>query len=143
MSREGNKILLNRWIELWNGNLALTKEIVGPGFIGHFPLTTSHPNEVHGSQALEEWIRRTLALFVDVRLTLEVGPLVDEDMVVGRWIFRGIYQGGIPGITSTTGTQIAFNGIDILRIADEKIVEYWVSSDGLYLMQQLGVVPSS
>ncbi len=32
------------------------------------------------------------------------------------------------------------NGIDILRIADDKIVEYWVSSDGMYLMQQLGVI---
>ena len=143
MSRETNKMLLNRWIELWNGNLALIDEIVAPEFVGHFPPTTSRPNKVHGSQALEEWIRTTLALFVDVQLTLEVGPLVDEDTVVGRWIFRGTYQGDIPSATSTAGTHIAFNGIDILRIADEKIVEYWVSSDGLYLMQQLGVIPSS
>jgi predicted ester cyclase len=143
MTRERSKILLNRWIELWNGNLLFIDEIVGPEFVGHFPPTTSRPNEVHGSQALEEWIRTTLALFVDVQLTLEVGPLVDKDVVVGRWIFRGIYQGGISGAASTDGTQIAFGGIDILRIADEKIVEYWVSSDGLYLMQQLGVVPSS
>jgi predicted ester cyclase len=142
MSRERNETLLNRWIELWNGNLTLIDEIVDPGFVGHFPPTTSRSNEVRGVQALAEWIRMTLALFVDVRLTLEVDPLIDGDRVVGRWIFRGTYQGGLPGATSAPGTQIAFSGTDILRMANEKIVEYWVSSDGMYLMQQLGVIPS-
>ena len=135
--------LLNCWIELWKGNLSLIDEFIGSDFVGHFPPTTSHPNEVYGSQALREWIRMTLALFVDVQLSIEGEPLIDEDRVVGRWIFRGIYQGGLPGATSLPGMQIAFKGIDILRIADEKIVEYWVSSDGMYLMQQLGVIPVS
>jgi predicted ester cyclase len=85
----------------------------------------------------------TLALFIDVQLTLEGDPITDEEKVVGRWLFRGTYHGGLPGATSPVGTQIAFNGIDILRIADAKIVEYWVSSDGMYLMQQLGVLPAS
>jgi hypothetical protein len=71
MSREINSTLFNRWIELWNGNLALADEIIGQDFAGHFPPTVSHPNEVHGSQALKEWIRMTLALFTDVQLTLD------------------------------------------------------------------------
>lgn len=36
--------------------------------------------------------------------------------------------------------EITFRGIDIWRIEDGKIVEYWVSSDGLHLMAQLNPV---
>jgi predicted ester cyclase len=143
MSKETNRVLLDRWIELWSGNLAVADEIIGPGFVGHFPPTTSRSNEIHGSPALQEWIQTTLALFKNVQLTLDGDPVVDEDKIAGRWLFRGTYRGGLPGATSPVGTQIAFNGIDLLRIANAKIVEYWVSSDGMYLMQQLGVFPPS
>jgi predicted ester cyclase len=141
MSKETNRALLDRWLELWSGNLAVADEIVGPGFVGHFPPTTSRSNEIHGSVALQEWIQMTLALFTNVQLTLESDPVVDANKIVGRWLFRGAYTGGLPGATAPVGTQIAFNGIDMLRIANAKIVEYWVCSDGMYLMQQLGVLP--
>ncbi len=143
MSKETNVALLSQWLELWSGNLALADEIIGPNFVGHFPPTTSRSNEVHGSPALKEWIQMTLALFTNVQLTLDGDSVADEDKIVGRWLFRGTYHGGLPGATTPVGAQIAFHGIDILRIADAKIVEYWVSSDGMYLMQQLGVLPPS
>jgi predicted ester cyclase len=140
MSRETNTTLLHRWIELWNGNLSHIDEIIAPAFVGHFPPTISRQNEIHGSQALKDWIQMTLALFTDVQITLDEDPIIDDSIAVGRWLFRGTYQGGLPGAKAQIGTQIAFNGIDILRIADDNIVEYWVSSDGMYLMQQLGVI---
>jgi predicted ester cyclase len=143
MSKETNRALLDRWIELWSGNLAVADEIIGPGFVGHFPPTTSRSNEIHGSAALQEWIQTTLALFTNVQLTLDGDPVVDEHKIAARWLFLGTYRGGLPGATSPVGTQIAFSGIDLLRIANGKIVEYWVSSDGMYVMQQLGVLPSS
>jgi predicted ester cyclase len=84
-----------------------------------------------------------LALFSNVRVTVEVGTVIDEDKVVNRWVFCGTYQGDIPGAAPIAhGKQIVFRGIDILRVEDGKIVEYWVSSDGLHLMQQLGVILS-
>lgn len=143
MSKETNRALLDRWIELWSGNLAVADEIIGPSFVGHFPPTTSRSNEIHGSRALQKWIQTTLALFTNVQLTLDGDPVVDEHKIATRWLFRGTYRGGLPGATSPVGTQVAFNGIDLLRIANGKIVEYWVSSDGMYLMQQLGVLPPS
>jgi predicted ester cyclase len=143
MSKETNRALLDRWIELWNGNLTVADEIIGPGFVSHFPPTTSRSNEIQGSAALQEWIQTTLALFNNVQLTLDGEPVMDEHKIAARWLFRGIYRGGLPGATAPVGTPIAFNGIDLLRIANAKIVEYWVSSDGMYLMQQLGVLPPS
>jgi len=90
------------------------------------------------------WIQTTLALFDDVRVTVDVGPVVDGETAVLRWLFRGTCWGGIP--TAAPGAlakQIAFNGVDILRVAGDQVVEYWVSSDGLYLLQHLGVIPAS
>jgi predicted ester cyclase len=143
MSKETNRALLERWIEVWSGNLTVANEIIGPGFVGHFPPTTSRSNEIHGSPALQEWIQTTLALFSNIQLTLDGEPVVDETRMAARWLFRATYRGGLPGATAPVGTQVAFNGIDLLRIANGTIVEYWVSSDGMYLMQQLGVLPPS
>jgi predicted ester cyclase len=35
---------------------------------------------------------------------------------------------------------VTFGGIDIMRVADRRLAEYWVSSDGIALMQQLGAL---
>ncbi len=37
------------------------------------------------------------------------------------------------------GTAISFGGIDVWQLDDGKVVEYWVASDGLRLMAQLGI----
>ncbi len=37
------------------------------------------------------------------------------------------------------GTAVTFHGTDILRIADDRIVEYWLNADSLDLMTQLQV----
>lgn len=38
------------------------------------------------------------------------------------------------------GTPVAFGGIDLLRARGDRFAEYWVSSDGLALMGQLGAL---
>jgi len=37
---------------------------------------------------------------------------------------------------------VTVSGIDILQIANGKVVEHWGNNDDLGLMHQLGVVPS-
>jgi predicted ester cyclase len=44
------------------------------------------------------------------------------------------------GITPT-GKRVTMSGIDILRIADSKIVEMWNQEDVLGMMQQIGAIP--
>ena len=53
---------------------------------------------------------------------------------------RGRYRGGMPGATAAAGTPVAFGGIDLLRARGDRFAEYWVSSDGLALMGQLGAL---
>jgi hypothetical protein len=106
--------LYGRWLEdLWNGDPSVAAEIVSPDFVGHWP-----DHEVHGPDGLASAVRETHAMFDGVSFTLAVGPLVDGDMVAGRWIGSG---------KSRQGTA-RFIGNDILRARDGLFTEYWVAT---------------
>ncbi len=145
MASVTTKQLYSQWLEVWNGNLALAQEIIAPGFVIHQvgaagPLD---PAEFRGPTGLAKLVGMGRGPFADLRFTVEVGPIVDGAMMAARWTGRGTYRGGIPGATAPAGTPISFGGNDLLRVEAGKLVEYWVSSDGLYLMAQLGVIPAS
>ena len=40
------------------------------------------------------------------------------------------------------GRRVEYAGMDLLRVKDGKIAEYWLCADILHLLQQLGVIPS-
>ena len=70
-----------------------------------------------------------------------VEDLVAEgDKVVGRITAYGTHKGMLFGIPAT-GKDIRVTGIAIWRLADGQIVEHCHQTDGLALMQQLGVIP--
>ena len=60
-------------------------------------------------------------------------------MIAERWLASGTYQGGFPGAKAVPGTSLKFAGADFLRVENGKIVEYWLSSDQLDLIKQLGM----
>ncbi len=140
MSVEETRELCRRWLlELWHGELSVAGEIVAPGFVGHWP---SH--DVHGPAGVAEAIGQGRSPFQDISISLDLGPIADGDKVAAQWTFRATYHGGLPGATAAAGTRVAFSGVDILRVdpASRKIVEYWVVSDALKLMTQLGALPA-
>ncbi len=95
---------------------------------------------VRSRDALGQWIGGLHAVMTGLVFSIEVGPITDADYLVVRWRARGTYRGGFPGTSDAAiGREIDFTGTDILRVADGKIAEYWVNSDTLLLMQQLGV----
>ncbi len=143
MSSQTNKELWKHWIEVWNGNLSIADEIIAPNFVAHFAPASTSPAEVRGPDGLKQWIGGSAAAFTDYSFTTTVGPLVDEDKVAGRWLFRGIYQGGIPGSSpAAVGKQVEYAGMDLFRVEAGKIVEYWLCADILQLLQQVGMIPS-
>jgi predicted ester cyclase len=79
------------------------------------------------------------SLMSDLVFRVEVGPIIDGEYVVVRWVAGGNYGGGVPGAGAPVGTAVTFRGTDILRVADDKVVEYWLNADTLDLMTQLQV----
>ena len=143
MSSQTSKDLWKPWNELWNGNLSLADEIIAPSFVAHFAPAGSSPAKVHGPDGLKQWIGGNMGAFTNYSFTTTVGPLADDDKVAGRWGFRATYQGGIPGASSTAvGKQVEYAGMDLFRVENEKIVEYWLCADILQLLQQVGMIPS-
>lgn len=116
-------------------------ELAADDFVIHQARPGAAPSEsVPGPAALEQLVRDGRAPFDDVGISLDVGPVVDGAMVAARWTFRGRYRGGIPGARAAPGTAVAFSGNDIVRVADGRMAEYWVSSDVLALMDALGAL---
>lgn len=128
--------LYGRWLyELWTtADRDLAGELVTGDFVGHWP-----DRDVHGVDELVEVIAQTLSLFTDVATAIDVGPVVDGDLVAARWSFRGRYAGGLPGATAPTGTPVVLRGADMLRLSDGRFAEYWVSSDTSTFAADLGV----
>jgi len=142
MTAHDSKSLWDRWIDLWNGDLAQAEEIIHPEFALHRVSPYMNVDQVRGREGLVGWITQTRSLLDDLHFTVEVGPIVDGETVAGRWIAEGTYQGGIPGSTAPAGTRVRFRGNDIWRAEGGLIRDYWLSDDGIDLMQQLGVIPA-
>nr|WP_246516696.1 ester cyclase [Salicibibacter cibarius] len=77
------------------------------------------------------------AFFDDGKMEIEIGSIVDSPYISARWEFIGAYTGGMPDAKAEVGEIMSFNGMDILEIENGKIKSYWVSSNGVYLMEQL------
>lgn len=92
----------------------------------------------HGAGALAGLVRAGRAPFTDVAVRIDTGPVIDCNLVAAQWRFSGAYAGGIPGATAEEGTTVDFTGIDLVRVDDGRVAEYWVCSDGAALMAQLG-----
>ena len=137
MSAEEYRRLARRFVEdVWDkGDLAAVEEVFARDVVDHHAVWPA-PG-VEGQKQLLTAFRTT---FPDLHVTAD-DILVDGDRIVVRWTACGTHQGELLGIPAT-GKQVTITGIDILRIADGKIVERWAEDNGLALMQQLGVVPS-
>jgi predicted ester cyclase len=130
-------------LELWNGDLALAGELVTDDFVVHQARVDAASSEaVRGPEAVTRMVREGHAPFEGLTFTIEVGPLVEGDLVAARWVGRGRYRGGLPGAAAPAGTPVVFGGIDLLRAREGRFAEYWVSSDALQLMAQLGALGS-
>jgi hypothetical protein len=107
------KALYERWInELWAGN-DVAGEIVTGNFVGHWP-----DRNVHGPDELAAIIAETRNMFTGLTFEIELGPLVDGDLVAGRWIGTGRTDGG----------SMMFTGNDILRVEGDRFAEYWTGT---------------
>ncbi len=77
------------------------------------------PAKVRGPQALAAIVRETRGYFDELEFTVEVGPIVEGDLVAARWIGRGTFQ----------GTSVDLSGHDFLGVRSSRFSEYWVIAE--------------
>ena len=135
MSTEENKALVRRLIEeAWNkGNLAVIDELLSPDYVLHIAAPGTPDREGY-KQAVNMY--RTA--FPDFHFTIE-DMVAEGEKVAIRATMRGTQQGELMGF-APTGKELTQTAIAIRRFEGGKIVEEWVETNMLGLMQQMGVV---
>ena len=137
MSAEKNKALVRHFVDEVQsaGNIDALDEICSPDFVNH-SAPPGVPSNCEGVKQLTAMFRQA---FPDSYFTVE-DMMAEGDKVATRKTFHGTHQGEFMGILPT-GQQVSMGLIDIVRIADGRVVEHWSMGDNLGMMQQLGIVP--
>ena len=78
--------------------------------------------------------------FPDLHITTEE-IVAEGDKVTKIWTARCTHQGEFMGIPPS-GNHMEVKGIEVFRIAENKISELWASMDSLGMMQQMGAIPA-
>ena len=138
MSPEAHKALFRRFADeaLNRGNLDAIDEFMPPNFVEHEPL----PVPAAGREGVKQFFAQLRSGLPDLQMTIE-DLIAEGDRVVARFVVRGTHQGAFLGIPPT-GKSVGFTGIDIVRIANGRIVEHWGNTDTLGFLQQLGAIPA-
>ena len=137
MSAEENKALVRRFVDevQSRGNIDTIDELCSPEFVNH-SAPPGVPSNCEGVKQVTAMFRQA---FTDSYSTIEV-MIAEGDKVATRKTFHGTHQGEFMGIPPTGG-QESIAHIDIVRVADGKVMEHWSMGDSLGMMQQLGVIP--
>jgi predicted ester cyclase len=123
MSTEQNKAFIRRYLEAISGK----------------PKTAALMAQFTTDEALVKHVVQAEAAFPEYRL--DANEMVAEgDLVSVRGTVRGVHRGPFQGVPPT-GKDLTFGLFITYRIAGGKIVEHWMLTDNLAMMQQLGMMP--
>ena len=90
--------LYRRWmLELWNGDLAVAEQIVTGDFVVHQARVDDASSEdLRGPEAVIQMVREGHA-FDGLTFEIEVGSVVEGDLVGARWAGKGATRAACPG----------------------------------------------
>jgi predicted SnoaL-like aldol condensation-catalyzing enzyme len=138
-STNANAAVVRRFVDEYQGTgkEEVALELLAPDFVDRSPFGPFSPDR-EGVLGLFRMLRGG---FPDLHAEIH-DQLVDGDKVVTRKTFHGTHEGEFMGI-ATTGREVAWDVIDIVRVRDDLMVEHWNVVDALALMTQLGAVPGA
>jgi steroid delta-isomerase-like uncharacterized protein len=135
---EQHKALVNRFVsEYQTGHDEdVLYELLAEDFIDH----SATPGAPPGRDGVKAAFDAFHAAFAGFRAQVH-DQIAEGDRVVTRKSFTGRHVGEFMGVPPT-GRDIRIDVIDIVRIADGRIVEHWNVVDQLSFLRQLGALPA-
>ena len=135
LTGEKNKEFFTAFTEdFWNKhNIAAFDKYFAENYIGH-----SASGDANFEQTKSE-AQAYFTAFPDLHITTDL-LVAEGDKVTKVFTVNCTHKGELMGIPAT-GKRITVKGLEVIRIADGKIVEIWGSMDNLGMLQQLGVIP--
>ncbi len=131
MSLEENKAIVRRWIEAYNErNLDLFDEFIAPDYF-------DHANQVD-AEGLKQLFDMGFTAFPDWHETIE-DVIAEGDKVWVRISYTGTHKGEWRGL-APTGKKITATAVDIYRIVNGKLAEYWNVTDTLNILKPIGAI---
>ena len=132
MSLEENKAIVRMWIEAYNErNLDVFDEFIAPNYIDH----TNKLNR----ESLKQMFSMGFQGFPDWHETIE-DIVAEGDKVWVRLTYEGTHTGEFLGVAPTGKKITGMSSIDIYRIANGKLVEYWNVRDTLKFAKQMDAI---
>jgi steroid delta-isomerase-like uncharacterized protein len=142
MSTEANKALVRRYYEeianAENADAAtsVADSLLTPAFAFY---TLNDDQGTHGLQQHKEFLVWHHNAVPDQHWTVEA-IVAEGELVATHWRTSGTQRGEFLGVLPT-GRRIALQGMDLFRLADDRIAELRRFFDLMDVMQQLGAVP--
>jgi steroid delta-isomerase-like uncharacterized protein len=136
MTSTRNKQIVEEFITalFTDGDLTAVDRYLDPDFINHDSPLPGAPDGPDGMRQAAELFRHA---FPDWRSDVQ-HMIAEDDLVAEHFVAHGTHHGSVMGETPT-GHDVVLRGVNIFRIAQDKIVERWGRLDDLGLLQQLGL----
>lgn len=99
--------------------------------------------ELEAPDGIRAYFSDLFAAFPDWRFEV-VELIASGELAAVRWRIEATFAG--PGRfqgVAPTGARVELEGLDLLRVVDEQIVENHAYTNGAHLAQQLGLLPPS
>ncbi len=130
MSLEANKAIVRKWIEAYNRRNLDYNAFIAPDYI-------DHTNKVD-REGLKQLFTMGLKGFSDWHETIE-DIVAEGDKVWVRLSYTGTHTGEFMGLAAT-GNKITSKAVDIYRVVNGKLAEYWNVTDNVRLFEQIGAI---
>ncbi len=137
MSPEANKEVIRRFYDGFNRrNINAIMSLVADDIVNH----TARPGYPSGAEGVRQGSMAIRTAFPQLQTTVDL-LIAEGDLVTAVHTHDGVH-GGLYGNIPATGKQFHINGIEVFRVVNGRITEFWQRDDELGTLVQIGVVPA-
>lgn len=131
MTEQGKELYRRVIAAIGAGDEAALDSLLAEDLVDHNPM----PGQSSGREGFKEWMRSARRSFPDLEATVEQA-VAERDLVAARVTYRGTHRGVLAGI-QPTHRAVTFGAFHLVRVADDRIVEWWGMADPERALRQV------